>query len=92
MKITFKTPEVEAVEKFDRLFPVKNCFIEVIPGNVILPRKYMEIAEAVKSLPIFDDDIWLISYPRTGLKTTTDYYYLKVSLKDQHGHKKWYGC
>ncbi|XP_063706115.1 luciferin sulfotransferase-like [Culicoides brevitarsis] len=52
--------------KLDKMFQKKNCFIQVQPGNITLPSKYAEIAEAILDLEIRKDDVWVVSYPRTG--------------------------
>lgn len=54
-------------EKLDSFFQRKNCFIEVNPGHVIMPKKYQDISEEVINSDVRSDDIWMISYPRTGL-------------------------
>lgn len=66
MTLTYKELEKEVEERIDSMFPKKNCFIQTLPGNVVLPRKYMEIGEKIRNLETYADDVWLVSYPRTG--------------------------
>ena len=66
MDIHYNELDREACEKLDKFFLKKNGYIEVSPGNVVLPRKYSELAENAASMPVKKDDIWLVSYPRTG--------------------------
>lgn len=66
MKIEFKSLNQDLSDKLDRYFKVKNCFIEVYPGNVLLPAKYSEISDMISNLPIRKDDVYLVSYPRSG--------------------------
>lgn len=53
-------------EQLDQFFQRKNGFVNVNPGKVIMPRKYMEICDEIIDSHVRDDDVWLISYPRTG--------------------------
>lgn len=53
-------------EKLFTLFGVEGCLVEVNPGRVLLPPKYEEIGERILDLPVLPDDVWLVSYPRTG--------------------------
>jgi hypothetical protein len=66
MQIKFDKVEENVLKKLDKLFGVENCLIEVNPGNVLLPPKYAEIGERILNLEVRSDDVWLISYPRTG--------------------------
>lgn len=66
MSLTYKELEKEVEERIDSMFPKKNCFIQTLPGNVVLPRKYMEIGDKIRNLETYPDDVWLVSYPRTG--------------------------
>lgn len=53
-------------DKLDSFFQRKNCFIEVNPGHVIMPKKYQDIADEIINCQVRSDDVWMISYPRTG--------------------------
>lgn len=53
-------------DKLDKFFQRKNGFVEVNPGNVIMPRKYKDICEEILESHVRNDDVWMISYPRTG--------------------------
>lgn len=54
-------------EKLDSFFQRKNCFIEVNPGHVIMPKKYQDISDEIINSDCRHDDVWMISYPRTGI-------------------------
>lgn len=56
-------------EKLFNMFPRKDCFIEVNPGHVIMPRKYQDISDEIINSDVRPDDVWMISYPRTGKHT-----------------------
>lgn len=53
-------------EKLDNFFQRKNGFVAVNPGDVIMPKKYQEICKDIIECDVRMDDIWMISYPRTG--------------------------
>lgn len=57
-------------EKLDSFFQRKNCFIEVNPGHVIMPKKYQDISDEIVNTDVRPDDVWMISYPRTGKQKT----------------------
>lgn len=71
MQIKYNNLEEEFRKRLDELFGVENCLIEVNPGKVLLPPKYQEIGERIFNLKVKDDDLWLVSYPRTGIHNRT---------------------
>lgn len=70
MRIQYNPLEIKISGKLDKMFQKENCFIQAQPGNVTLPKKFSEIGEAILDLEVRKDDIWVVSYPRTG-KTHT---------------------
>lgn len=73
MQIKFNKLEENLGKRIDELFGVENCLIEVSPGNILLPPKYEEIGERILNLEVRPDDVWLVSYPRTGKYLTVIY-------------------
>lgn len=65
-RIEFKRLPLDLAEKIDSLFNVKNCLIEVNPGNVLMTPKYEDLGERILDMKIRPDDVWMVSYPRTG--------------------------
>lgn len=65
-QITFNAITGKAKELLDNMFEKKDCFIEVNPGSVVLPSDFELIGQDILDLPIFDTDVWICSYPRTG--------------------------
>lgn len=61
-------------EKLDSFFQRKNCFIQVNPGHVIMPKKYQDISDEIINSDVRQDDVWMISYPRTGMYSTLPSY------------------
>lgn len=56
--------------RLDSFFQRDNGFVEVNPGHVIMPRKYQDICKDIVECDVRTDDIWMISYPRTGTFST----------------------
>lgn len=65
-KVTCVPLEGDIGERLDEFFRRKNGFVEVQPGNVIMPRKYKDICDEIITSRVRNDDVWMISYPRTG--------------------------
>lgn len=80
-RLSFQKVEGEEAEKLDELFGVKDCLIEVNPGRVLMPPDFKEIGERIIDLKVREDDVWLVSYPRTGKLNFKNYYYLIIVLK-----------
>lgn len=66
MYIKYENLEDKFIKRLDDLFGVKDCLIEVNPGKCILPPKYKDLGERVRNMEVRSDDVWLVSYPRTG--------------------------
>jgi len=66
MGITYDPLDTELSERIDTLFGHKNCLIEVNPGHVLMPPRYKEIGDRIRKLDVRPDDVWVVSYPRTG--------------------------
>lgn len=52
-------------------------FVQVGEKKWVLPAIYNEHAERFYSYPVREDDVWIITYPRSGkkqLKLNTEYY------------------
>lgn len=88
MGVQFKELDKEVAERIDALFPKKNCFIEILPEHTILPRKYVEIGESIRNLKTYPDDVWLISYPRTGSTWAQEMIWLLGNNLDFEGAKQ----
>ncbi|EDV94391.1 luciferin sulfotransferase [Drosophila grimshawi] len=66
MQLIYRELDADIVRRTNAVFPAQNCFVEVLPGHLIIPRKYIEVGESIRSLPVYEDDVWMVSYPRTG--------------------------
>ncbi|XP_066581898.1 luciferin sulfotransferase [Prorops nasuta] len=65
-EITFSTIEGKVGEKLDEIFGVKSSFLRVNPGLCLLPPQYVFYAKRIRDMQIRDDDVWMVSFPRTG--------------------------
>ncbi|GBP27752.1 Estrogen sulfotransferase [Eumeta japonica] len=65
-KLSFSFLNDETGEMLDQMFEKKDCMIEINPGRVILPVEFKDIGQDILELPVFEDDVWMCSYPRTG--------------------------
>lgn len=88
MDLMFKELDKEIAERIDSLFPIKNCFIEILPTNTILPRQFLEIGESIRNLETYTDDIWMVSYPRTGSTWAQEMIWLLGNNLDFEGAKQ----
>ncbi|XP_003704743.2 sulfotransferase 2 [Megachile rotundata] len=64
--ITFMTMEGDTGERLDRMFGVKSSFLRVQPGNCLLPPQFVFYGTRIRDMEIYEDDVWMVSYPRTG--------------------------
>lgn len=67
MSLTFHPLVGPFAEKVDKYFGIKGSLIEINPGKVLLPPQYSKIGQSILDAPVREDDIWLLSYPRTGM-------------------------
>lgn len=66
MQLQYRTVDGVVGDRLDEFFKRKNTFVEVSPGDVIMPRKFVEIGQQIRDGAVRPSDVWLISYPRAG--------------------------
>lgn len=66
MSLTFEPLQGPFGEKADRYFGIKGSLVEVTPSKCLLPPKFESLAQQILDAPVRKDDVWLLSYPRTG--------------------------
>lgn len=50
-------------------YPIKDKWLEVGEGKTLLPSKYFErLAKEIENFDVRDDDIFVVSFPRSGRK------------------------
>ncbi|KAK3926899.1 Luciferin sulfotransferase [Frankliniella fusca] len=72
MGLTYEPLDSAVAERLDSLFGAKDCLIEVNPGRVIMPPRYQDIGDRIRGLRVREDDVWVVSYPRTGSTWTQE--------------------
>lgn len=53
-------------EKLEKVFNEENCLVEYNPGNFIMTPKLKDISQPILDFKVRKDDIWMLSFPRTG--------------------------
>ncbi|XP_039310823.1 luciferin sulfotransferase [Solenopsis invicta] len=64
--IVFSTMDDETGEKLDEIFGTKPSLVKVQPSRCLLPPKIIFYAQKIRDMPVYEDDVWMISFPRTG--------------------------
>lgn len=86
MKVSFSPLNNGPGYNLDKLFQKdKGVFVEVHPGNVVLPKKFCDMSDQILNLPVRHDDIWLVSYPRTGSTWAQEIVWLLCNNLDFEG-------
>lgn len=87
MKVSFTPVNNGPGYSLDKLFQKEDVFVEVNPGNVVMPKKFCDMSEQIMNLPVRQDDIWLVSYPRTGSTWAQEIIWLLCNNMDFDGCK-----
>jgi hypothetical protein len=67
MSLQYGKVEGPLKQKVEDLFgEIGVGLVEVNPGNVLMPPKYLKFAQRILDLEVRPDDVWIVSYPRTG--------------------------
>lgn len=64
--LIFTTIEGDIAHKLDTMFNVKNDFLRVEPGHSLLPRLFVYEGVKIRDMDVYEDDVWMVSFPRTG--------------------------
>ncbi|XP_071633809.1 luciferin sulfotransferase-like [Temnothorax longispinosus] len=65
--IVFSTRDDEIGKKSDEIFGGrKPSLVKVQPSGCLLPARFIFYAQNIRDMPVYEDDIWMISSPRTG--------------------------
>lgn len=65
--ITAKALEPASARKLDEIFQKKDSLLEYNPGKCLLPDFFDKIGQRVLDADVRRDDLWFVSFPRTGL-------------------------
>lgn len=52
--------------QLDKMFGAKPSFLRIEPGQCLVPPQFVLYGTRIRDLEVYEDDVWLISYPRTG--------------------------
>ncbi|XP_053975783.1 luciferin sulfotransferase [Hylaeus volcanicus] len=64
--ISFATVEGDVGARLDKMFGVKPSFLRVEPSHCLLPPHFVFYGTRIRDMEIYEDDVWIVSYPRTG--------------------------
>lgn len=64
--VSCKSLDAVYSEKLDEMFKKKDSFLEFNPGKCLLPELFSDVAQKVLDADVREDDLWFISFPRTG--------------------------
>ncbi|XP_037039110.1 sulfotransferase 1C4-like [Bradysia coprophila] len=88
MKLCYELLDDSIADRLDSFYnKTNNNFIEVNPGNVVMPRIYRDIGDQVLNFDVRHDDIWMISYPRTGSTWAQEMIWLLANDLNYEGAK-----
>ncbi|XP_076651407.1 sulfotransferase 2 [Halictus rubicundus] len=65
-QITLSTIDGDIGAKLDKIFGAKPSFFRVQPGNCVLPPHFAFYGSRIRDMEVYEDDVWMVSYPRTG--------------------------
>ncbi len=53
-------------ELFTDVVGVASPLVSASTGDLLMPEKFAEMAEAVYNMEVRDDDVWIVTYPKCG--------------------------
>lgn len=58
--------EIGKIIKEEIANKVYNKYLMIGKDRTVFSNLYLEYAEEIKNFEIYDDDVWVVSYPKTG--------------------------
>lgn len=77
--VSVKALEPAYAQRLDEIFRRKDSLLEYNPGKCLLPDFFDEVGQKVLDAEVRRDDLWFVSFPRTGLVLLL---YFGLSLKE----------
>lgn len=53
-------------ELLEKIFDRKDGYVKTNPGNIVMPIKYCEFGDEILKSNVRKDDVWVVSFPRSG--------------------------
>ncbi|KAJ8914570.1 hypothetical protein NQ315_010034 [Exocentrus adspersus] len=66
MSFTFKPLEGKYADIYEKGIGVKDLMYKVTPGNYVCSFLYKDMVQKVLDFPVRSDDVWMVSFARTG--------------------------
>lgn len=66
MSFTCKPFKGKYADVYERVIGIKDVLYEINPGKYLCCFLYKDMAQKVLDAPVRQDDVWLVSFPRTG--------------------------
>ncbi|KAF2902890.1 hypothetical protein ILUMI_03295 [Ignelater luminosus] len=79
--------EVGQIIKDGILSEFYNKFIRIGKDGSVFSNLYLYYAEEIKNFEVYDDDVWVISYPKTGATWTQEMVWMIANNLDFEGSK-----
>ncbi|KAF4516724.1 hypothetical protein B566_EDAN008413 [Ephemera danica] len=85
-----KEIEEETNQNLLRDFPVTEtkCWLQIGPKKFVVPSKYHELGPELYNFKLRPDDIWIVTFPRSGATVTQEMMWLIVKDLDFEGSIK----
>lgn len=64
--IVFSYLEDKTGKKLDEMYGLTPAFLKVQPSCCLLPPQFVFYAQKIRDLKVYEDDTWMVSFPRTG--------------------------
>jgi len=74
--------ENELLKKFFKTSPLDD-YIRYPHGPVVMPRSYLDIEERIRNFDVKEDDIWIVTYPKSGTTWTQEMVWQIVNNMDK---------
>ena len=74
--------ETELIKRFLNTPPLDD-YIRYPHGPVVMPRTYLDIAEKIRNFAVKEDDIWIVTYPKSGTTWTQEMVWQIVNNVDK---------
>lgn len=87
LPITWSELSQEQTQKVKETCPSSplNDLIKYEPGPVLVPRTYLQWADRVYNFELREDDIWIVTYPKSGTTWSQEMLWMIINDVDKEG-------